>query len=483
MSAIERPLNSIGGGGGDVGGDNAKDQLPGPPSVQPPSDSAPQSAPPKSTNFYVRAICINLFFMAAFAMFVIVVGVLFNMISPGSVIPPARSAEVPAAISVQHFQHVVQNGNKMLHHIRYIIPEATQMFQDTLRMFNELLYKATNIVQGVSTEPEDETIKTSTVDRRKREADRFSIFMGFENGFTERRISYSDTMERFFGMQHKTQVSPEAFDSIDLDPLNVADEDFQEFGENVREQIRLKRDSEIQFQQVWDDLKHCRQTNGKCSRLEDSLEKLMHDLERYMTNIRQLLDESNRLREEALANNEWKPDPISNVKVTTSSTTAPSPLPQTIPKWSVPFHEDLGRQSQSRHWTDSSKWLSGLAQRKLNPPIHKISDKHINLKPFKPLDNTGQGEEVVPGSAPFLSLCEQYIKQNCFGGGHGFGRPQPDWPIAPIKDVSGPLSSYGFPTVPTTGQSMPGSNQWMQNSGKVLHSQEFQVSESGCLVS
>lgn len=392
--------------------------------------------PPESVNyrFFMKAICVNLCFMTAFTLFIIAIGIIFSLVSaPNNVgvnIPPIttpRPIDPRPSVSVQHFEHMVQNGNQMANQMRYIVPEAQQMLNDAIRIFYETMFKVNSIfvpdlpqnVDFVPVEPltEAPTTTTTTVALREKrdlaepEEDEPNTDLSILSALP--RKQQQDTcphppskelkiLQRIFPQpppinREKRELEETIFDPLDLDPLNLEmwndqnsllDNSYDdEVDEEVRNKIRKKRRAELRIRQLKEDYVRCKKlakTNDKCKDIYNEVLQVMGSLKQNMNSMQDLLRNTERSakveREGGKLQSGYK-----FVRPTTANenTLQPGLSPQedtfrsTQPQ--VGFHEDMGAVNEEigepRQWIDTTKFINQLTNQKIhnNAPSQKFA--------------------------------------------------------------------------------------------------------------
>lgn len=444
-----------------------------------PNLSLPQPAtdPPANVNyrFFVKAICVNLCFMTAFTLFIIAIGIVFSLLSstaqnanhPPSVqhpmeyrVPPTRS------VSVQHFEHIVQNGNQMANQIRYLVPEAQQMVQDSIRIFYEALFKVNSILlpdppqvgEQLSTPIETETTTTEIPDilinREKREVSQDNLEDKPSNLATLMDTSVKNSCPSALKTDRdKRAVDDFDFNPLDLDPLNLqilGDPDFlgdiydDDQEENWDSKVRKKRYAQMKYQQLKEEFVRCKKNtknNEKCGEIYNEVVKMLNNLKDNIHSVQDLLGKGKEVNPKLPPSyKDSRPSELRSLKVSelnppeerTGGSTIGSRLqdPEAVSVSRVGFHEDMEDPSgQSRQWIDSSKFINQLTNQKIHniAPSNKFvpttlvvnqrqqndGSSKLNSQSEATVNKNIPGQsEFVAGSGPFLTLCDQYARSN-----------------------------------------------------------------------
>lgn len=443
-------------------------------SLPPPADPPP---PNSNVNygFFMKAFFVNLCFMTAFTLFIITIGIVFSLVSSAgqsanhvpNTAPNQQSAEyrVPPtrSVSVQHFEHIVQNGNQMANQIRYLVPEAQQMVQDSIRIFYEALFKVNSILlpdppQGDELLAANVQIETTTTEipplsiNREKRAIKEGDFVDNPTNLaslieTTEKSSCPSGLQKL--RETELHLDPPTSDpnEIDFNPMKLDPLNFQYLGDpnflwdiyddlegDMEDKIRKKRVVQFRYQQLKDEYIRCKKnakSDEKCGDIYNEVVRLLGNLKDNMHSVQDLLGK--RPEENSKLPPSYKDSaPVYPQKSTggsESNLTPPDPnvLPP-LPR--VGFHEDMEDPSgQSRQWIDSSKFINQLTNQKIHniAPSHKfvpttpfvVNQRQQNEDTSKSNSQSGSvanknlpQSEFVAGSGPFLTLCDQYARSN-----------------------------------------------------------------------
>ena len=410
-----------------------------------------------SYGFFMKAICVNLCFMTALTMFLVAVGLIFSFLPlpghspsatstgsspPVAVAPPQLSTR--ELVSVQHFEHIVQNGNQMANQMRYIVPEAQQMLNDAIRIFYEAVFKVNSIfIPDVPTGADQVFVPplvdapsevSSTVDplvREKRDL----------RGIEEVVETISVTSKNPEGTCPKIKRShqEETFDPNELDPVNFQMEDLGDDEEELDlNKVRMKRLGEGKFRQLKEEYVRCKKLAVPSEKCQDVYKEVLVALSSIQTNMQSTQELLGRNRDDhsGKAHPSYKdhasapfrspPQMANQLPTVEKNPQMEVPLPHHSP---VGFHEDMGDVPLGgRQWTDTTKFMNQFTSHKINQnaPSQKFVPVALNSQQQRPqsddtkkasdsqsagLATPGAASDFVAASGPFLSLCEKYARQ------------------------------------------------------------------------
>lgn len=418
----------------------------------------PPTDPPPDSNvnyrFFMKAICVNLCFMVAFMLLIITIGIVFSLVSSTGSSglsgltqnqypepnPHHKEIKTPVrSVSVQHFEHIVQNGNQMANQIRYIVPEAQQMLQDSIRIFYEALFKVNSIL--LPEVPQSETLENNDLETKETTTITPSVLLSRERRAvkemgdgdlqeSETTNSCPSTTTKKVDKDTHSFIEDSYPMASDLDPLNMhflgnpyAVEDvYNDLEEYMEIKQRIKR------------LERCKKSSKnpeKCDVIYNEVFSMLSNLKENIHSIQDLLGktEIDRVKTPAFYkdSSDFKPHKDSE-KIKAD---APIKDPETVAASRVGFHEDMDASTgQSRQWIDSSKFINQLTNQKINNIAHanKFVPTTSLSNQLKQNDETQKsntqsassiankklatGSEFVAGSGPFLTLCDQYARNN-----------------------------------------------------------------------
>lgn len=431
-----------------------------------------QDDPPESTrnySFFVKAICVNLCFMTALTLLIITIGIIFSLVSfsghGAGTFPITQSGAqrpVPVvtesrSVSVQHFEHIVQNGNQMAKQIRYLVPEAQQMFNDAVRIFYEAFFKMNSIL--VPEVPQDLDIQpveaiTEVVDTGNREKrDLQSTFLLSQAPKAEQQtcakpMSNLEVLRKIFGpgpqIRDKRQADEVIFDPIDLDPLaleiwdvqnGLLEDAYDDGDEELREKIRRKRRAEMKVRQLKEKYARCRKMAQPTEKCNDIYKEVLHIMKTLNVNSQSIHDLMHSGGQKVAGEAKEVNAPKEQFVHTPMENNFDSHFRDDSLAPRVGFHEDMGRPSSfepRQQWIDTTKFINQLTNQKIhnNAPSQTFNTNSatqliVNRNENTAKPNSQQGvqqkvagndqgaaqSEFVAASGPFLSLCEKYARQ------------------------------------------------------------------------
>lgn len=386
--------------------------------------------------------------MTAFTVFIVTIGVFVSVFAHQDK-PPE-----PPSVSVQRFQHIVRNGEDIHHKIQKLVPEAQQIIQDTVRIFNEFVFRAATVFTG-SPEVEGTVTESSNAVRQKRDTSDQSVILGVlkENPAQkscDEPLSEFAIMKRIFGSDdRKKRSTTDDFNPMEIDPVNfevpklyVDNEQFD--NENDEEIIRHKRLAQQQrYEMLSEKLDHCKANipgGENCGHILDEIASIVKELNQNLYTARNMYSQVRALGPKDHPNfKEDRPQVVNffmpvwdkNALITTKKHEVPKSERSALKDCDqttsdvqpiYPVHEDLLGSAQTDF--TGSKFFADFDKTNFQPGSPRIfnqnqqnnrngqampinsNNNQQNTSPNKP------GSDFVGASGPFINLCENLARQN-----------------------------------------------------------------------
>lgn len=404
------------------------------PNIDPPA-AVPQQTkdhiPSANYGFFVKAICVNLCFMCALTMFIIAIGFIFSLVSSSghnlatsttttststatvATAPMSRSAQVPQlpqqTVSVQHFQHLVQNGNQMANQLRYVVPEAQQMLNDAIRIFYEAMFKVNSIFVPdvpadvdlafpppapllVSQEGAAATTESSASREKRDLRDRLSVdeesdkisMANFVPPNVEGTCDYKSSnlavMRKIFGSEIRVPakavrsgpIMDTLFDVMDIDPMHFSETEYDENEDEDRDTIKIRRKRKaapLKYRQLKEEYVRCKKLavpSEKCDNVFREVVSVLKSLNSNFNSAQELWGKSSNgdPRSKTLSNGG---DVVHSVPTVHPNRVAD---PQFVQPPNVGFHEEMGRinedRTEPRQWNDPTRFINQFTNQKIH---------------------------------------------------------------------------------------------------------------------